>query len=237
MASPDNYVQTLSQYYGVSMTTGQNRIVYNRDLLKKITGSDAPPHTYREFMAICDQVRAYAKAHGLNLAPLANSRTTHFTLTNEIVQNMTTHLDERLDFRHRLQLSPEDVGRSFLRGEWNYDAPEVAAAFTELREVGLVSTPGFQQRERDSALTDFVSLRAVMVVAPAWEASSLKVIYVRFHIGAFRFPYPRRRMIPCTWASVRQGPFGEAEVLTGMPFYLNPPQARTGRRRWIFSGS
>ncbi len=42
--------------------------------------------------------------------------------------------------------------------------------------MGLVSTPGFQQRERDSALTDFVSLRAVMVVAPAWEASSLKVI-------------------------------------------------------------
>ena len=218
MASPDNFVQTLSQYYGVSMTTGQNRIVYNRDLLKKITGSDAPPRTYREFMAICDQVRAYAKAHGLNLAPLANSRTTHFTLTNEIVQTMTTQLDERLDFRHRLQLSPEDVGRSFLRGEWSYEAPEVAAAFTELREVGLVSTPGFQQRERDSALTDFVSLRAVMVVAPAWEASSLKVI-CPFPLGAFRFPYPRED--DPVYGHFAKGPFGEGQVLTGMPFYLN----------------
>jgi raffinose/stachyose/melibiose transport system substrate-binding protein len=169
-------------------------------------------------MAICDQVRAYAKEHGLNLAPLANSRTTHFTLTNEIVCNLTTQLAERLDFRHRLQLDPEDVGRAYLRGEWNYDAPEVTAAFTELREVGMVSTPGFQQRERDSALTDFVSLRAVMVVAPAWEASSLKVI-CPFPLGAFRFPYPQQD--DPAYGRFAKGPFGEGQVMTGMPFYLN----------------
>ena len=218
MTSPDNYVQTLSQYYGVSTTTGQARIIYNQVLLKTITGRAAPPHTYREFMAMCDQIRAYAQAHGLNLAPLANSRTTHITLTNEIVNNMTTQLAERIDFRHRLKLEPEDIGRAYLRGEWSYDAPELVAAFTELREVGLVSTPGFQQRERDSALTDFVSLRAVMVVAPSWEASSLKEL-CPFAIGAFRFPYPRED--DPVYGHFAQGPFSEGQVLTGMPFYVN----------------
>jgi len=218
MTSPDNYVQTLSQYYGVSMTTGQNRIVYNRELLKKITGRDAPPRTYREFRAICDQVDAYAKVHGLDLAPLANSRFTHWMLTSEIVGNMTTQVAERLDFRHRLKIEPEDVGRAYLRGEWSYDSPELVAAFTELREVGMVSTPGFQQRERDSALTDFVSLRAVMVVAPAWEASSLKEI-CPFPLGAFRFPYPRED--DPVYGKFAKGPFGEGQVTTGMPFYLN----------------
>ena len=218
MTSPDNYVQTLSQYYGVSTTTGQARIIYNKVLLKTITGSDAPPRTYREFMAMCDQIRAYAKAHELQLAPLANSRTTHITLTNEIIANMTVKLAERIDFRHRLKIEPEDVGRAYLRGEWGYDAPELVAAYTELREVGLVSTPGFQQRERDSALTDFVSLRAVMVVAPSWEASSLKEL-CPFALGAFRFPYPRQD--DPVYGRFTQGPFSEGQVLTGMPFYLS----------------
>lgn len=218
MTSPDNYVQTLSQYYGVSMTTGQSRIVYNRELLKAITGSEAPPRTYREFLGLCDQIRTYAKARGLTLAPLANSRTTHINLTNEIVGNLSTQLAERIDFRHRLKIEPEDVGRAYLRGEWSYDAPELVAAFTELREVGLVSTPGFQQRERDSALTDFVSLRAVMVVAPSWEASSLKEI-CPFALGAFRFPFPREN--DPMYGRFARGPFSEGQVLTGMPFYLN----------------
>lgn len=218
MTSPDNYVQTLSEYYGVSMTTGQARIVYNRALLKTITGRDTPPRTYREFLAVCGQIREYAAAHGLNLAPLANSRTTHITLTNEVVANMSTHLAERIDFRHRLKLEPEDVGRAYLRGEWNYDAPELTAAFAELRELGMVSTPGFQQRERDSALTDFVSLRSVMVVAPSWEASSLKEL-CPFELGAFRFPYPRED--DPVYGRFATGPFGEGQVLTGMPFYLN----------------
>lgn len=218
MTSPDNYVQTLSEYYGVSMTTGQARIVYNRTLLKTITGRDAPPRTYREFMAICAEIRAYAKAHGLNLVPLANSRTTHITMTFEAVGNMSTHLAERIDFRHRLKLEPEDVGRSFLRGEWNYDAPELTAGYQELQEIGAVSTPGFQQRERDSALTDFVSLRAVMVVAPGYEASSLKEI-CPFDLGAFRFPYPRED--DPVYGRFATGPFGEGQVLTGVPIYLN----------------
>ncbi len=218
MNSPDNFVQTLSQYYGVSMTTGQPRIVYNRDLLKAITGRDAPPRTYREFMAICDQVRTYAKQHGLNLAPVANSRITHIPLTMEIVANLTGGMSERLDYRHRLKIEPEDVGRAYLRGEWNYGEPELVAAFSELRDVGLVSTPGFQQRERDSALTDFVSLRALMILAPAWESSSLKEI-CPFPLGAFRFPFPRED--DPEYGRFARSPFGEGQVMTGMPFYLN----------------
>jgi raffinose/stachyose/melibiose transport system substrate-binding protein len=218
MTSGDNYVQALGQYYGVSMSTGQARIVYNRDLLKTITGQDAPPRTYREFLAMCDRIKAYAKERGLNLAPLANSRTTHITMTNESVGNMSWQLSERLDFKHKLKLEPEDVGRCYLRGEWTYDAPELQAGFAVLKEIGSVSTPGFQQRERDSALTDFVSRRAVMVVAPGYEAGSLKTL-CPFPLGAFRFPYARED--DPVYGRFAQGPFGEGQVYTGMPFYLN----------------
>jgi len=218
MTSPDNYVQSLSQYYGVSMTTGMSRIVYNRALLRTITGRDTPPRTYREFLAVCAAVRAYAQAHGLNLAPLANSRTTHINLTNEIVGNLSTRLGARVDFQHRLKLEPHTLAVSYLRGEWSYDSPELVAGFEELREFGAQCTPAFLQRERDTALTDFVSGRAVMVVAPSWEATSLQQL-CPFALGAFRYPSPRED--DPVYGRFAHGPFSEGQVITGMPFYLN----------------
>lgn len=218
MSSPDNYVQTLSQYYGVSMTTGMQRIVYNRALLQTITGRETPPRTYREFLALCARIREYATANRLNLAPLACSRTTHINLTGEIVNDMATQLAARIDFRHRLKLEPDDLGRSYLRGEWSYDAPELVAGFQALKEFGEVCTPGFLQRERDTALTDFVSGRAVMVVAPSWEATSLQQL-CPFELGAFRYPTAREN--DPVYGRFAKGPFSEGQVLTGMPFYLN----------------
>ncbi len=218
MSSPDNYVQTLGQYYGVSMTTGMQRIVYNRALLKSITGRDAPPRTYREFLAICRRIQDYAKANHLNLAPLACSRTTHITLTAEIVNDMATQLAGRMDFRHRLKLEPDDLGRAYLKGEWNYQEPELLAGFQALKEFSEVCTPGFLQRERDTALTDFVSGRAVMVVAPSWEATSLQQL-CPFELGAFRYPTAREN--DPVYGRFAKGPFSEGQVLTGMPFYLN----------------
>ena len=218
MQSPDNYVQSLGQYYGVSMCTGQSRIVYNRELLKTITGHDEAPRNYREFMAMCEAIKAHAQQHNLNLSPLANSRTTHIMMTTESVAFMSWHVSERLDFKHKLKLEPEDIGRSLLREEWTYDEPEVQAGFSVLKEIGAVSTPGFQQRERDTALNDFFSRRAVMVVAPGYEASSLKAL-CPFPLGAFRFPYARED--DPVYGRFAKGPFGEGQVQTGMPFYLN----------------
>ena len=218
MTSPDNYVQAFGQYYGVSMTTGMHRIVYNRALLQTITGRAAPPHTYREFLAICDRIQAYAKAHGLKLAPLANSRTTHIALTGEIVSNLSTGLAGRIDYQHRLKFDPQSLAIAYLRGEWDYDAPELTAGFEVLREIGAQCMPGFLQRERDTALTDFVTGRAVMVIAPSWEATSLQQL-CQFELGAFRFPFPRED--DPAHGRYAHGPFGEGQVMTGMPFYLN----------------
>lgn len=218
MTSPDNYVQSLGQYYGVSMTTGMHRIVYNRALLKSITGRDQPPANYREFLAMCARIQADATAHDRKLVPLANSRTTHTMLTNEIVSTMSTGLAERLDHQHRLRHDALSLASAYLRGEWSYDTPELVASFEVLQQVGAQSTSGFLQRERDTALTDFVTERAVMVVSPSWEASSLLQI-CDFELGAFRFPFPDRD--DPVFGRYAHGPFSEGQLYTGVPFYLN----------------
>ena len=218
MTSPDNYVQALSDYYGVSLTPHVMRVVFNRPLLRNITGQDAPPRTYRELLALCDRVRAYGRELGIELVPLANSRTTHINLTGEVVSSLTPGLSEQMDFQHRLKLDPADLGVSYLRGEWSYDSPELIAAFAVLREYGAMCTPGFMQRERDSALTDFVAGRAVMMVTPSWEASSLLQL-CPFALGAFRFPYPRED--DPVYGRYTTSPMSEGQLLTGKPFYVN----------------
>ncbi|MCC6415510.1 MAG: extracellular solute-binding protein [Opitutaceae bacterium] len=218
MTSPDNYVQSLGQYYGVSMTTGMNRIVYNRALWRKIMGAAEPPATYREFLAACEKIQAFARTQGVNLVPLASSRTTQIALTNELVGSMCNGLAERLDHQHRLRMDTLTVGAAYLRGEWSYDTPELVAGFEVLRQVGAQCTPGFLQRERDTALTDFVTERAVMVVAPSYEASSLLKI-CPFELGAFRFPLPRED--DPVYGRFARGPFSEGRLYTGMSFFVN----------------
>ncbi|MDB6094246.1 MAG: transporter substrate-binding protein [Verrucomicrobia bacterium] len=218
MASPDNFVQSLNAYYSISMTTGVPRIAYNRALLKTITGSDAPPRTYRELLVVSDQIRAYAKEHQLNLVPLANSHPTHRVLTDGIVAVMGFHLYERLDLRHRLKIDPSDLGMSYLMGDWSYDSPELIAALKALKEYSEICTPSFLQRLRETALIDFVSNRAVMIVAPAFEAGSLRQI-APFPLGAFRFPFADEN--DPVYGRFAKGPVSEGQIVTGMPFYLN----------------
>jgi len=218
MTGLDNFNPQLHAYYGISMNTNASRVIYNRPLLKTITGSDEPPATYREFLTMGDRVRAYAAAHQLNLVSLANSRDTYEYFGWMINVNMTDRLSERIDFQHRLKVDPTDVGLSYLRGDWSYDTPEMVATLQELREYGAMCTPGFWQRERDTAVTDFVTGHAVMIVAPSWEATNLRTLS-NFPIGVFTYPYPDQN--DPVYGRYTKGPFSDGPLLPGMPIYLN----------------
>jgi raffinose/stachyose/melibiose transport system substrate-binding protein len=218
MISPDNFVQSLNAYYSVSMTTGVPRIAYNRQLLKTITGSDAPPHTYGELVRMADAIKAYAQTNNLNLVPLANSQMTHRGLTDGLMSSMCFYMMQRLDVRHRLKIDPADLGMSYLRGDWSYDSPEVVAGLKVLKEYSTMCPPGFLQRLRETALIDFVAGRAVMIVAPAFEAGSLRQI-TPFPLGAFRFPYPQDD--DSVYGPYAKGPLSEGQITTGVPLYLS----------------
>lgn len=218
MTNEDSYVKALNRHYGITLTSHVPRIVYNKTLLKKITGRDGPPRTYREFLAVCGDVKRYADEHHLTLAPLGMSKDSYSFIMYALTACQLTNLAERLDFEHRLRITDIEAAGAYLRGEWNYDTPDVIAALQLLRELGEVSTPGFLQRNRDSALTDFVNERAVMVEVPSWDASSL-LRMCPFPIGAFRYPHPRED--DPVYGRFTRGPFSEGPVLTGMAFMLN----------------
>lgn len=218
MTNPDSYVKALNHYYGITVTSHIPRLVYNRALYKTITGQDDPPATYREFIAVCAQIKAYAQAHHLPLVPLASSRDSYPFLMFSIMSNAVTRLAEAQDHRHALKLYDPDLALDYLRGEWSFDTPAIDAGLRQLRTLGEVSTPGFLQRDRNSALTDFVNQRAVMAIVPSWDASSLLQM-CPFELGAFRYPYPRED--DPQFGAYTRGPFSEGQVLTGMAFFVN----------------
>lgn len=219
MTNPDSFVRALNRYYGIPMTSHIPRLVYNRALLVEITGRDEPPRTYREFLALCAEVKRYAAAQGRrDLVPLATSKDSYPLILYSITGNALTNLAERLDHRHRLWVTDAEAGYRYLQGEWSYDDPDLGAALQQLREFGEVSTPGFLQRSRDAALTDFVNGRALMAVVPSWDASSLLMIS-KFELGAFRYPFPRED--DPAYGQFTRGPFSEGPVQTGMSFFVN----------------
>jgi len=218
MTNDDSFVKSLSRYFGITVTSHIPRIVYNKALLREITGRDEPPRNYREFLQVCAAVKAHAARHGRSLVPLATSKDSYPFIMYPIVGNALTNLAERLDQRHRLWVTDPEAAVHYLRGEWSFDTPDVVASLRLLREFGDVSTPGFLQRNRDSALTDFVNGRALMAVMPSWDASSLLLI-CPFEIGAFRFPHPRED--DPVYGQFTRGPFSEGQVLTGMGFFVN----------------
>jgi len=214
----DSYIKALSHYYGITVTAHVNRLVFNRPLLKEITGSEQPPRTYREFVALCARIQSFARAHNRNLVPVGSSQDTYPFLTYAIMGTMGSKLSERLDYRHRLQIYQDQLASQYLRGEWSFDTPELTAGLRVLEDLGAASTPGFVQRKRHSALTDFVAERTVMVVMPSWEASSLPLL-CSFAVGAFPFPYPQQD--DPVYGPLVKGPFGEGPRISVMGLYLN----------------
>jgi raffinose/stachyose/melibiose transport system substrate-binding protein len=218
MSNDDSFIKSLSHYYGITVTSHVGRIIYNRALIKEITGRDEPPTNYREFLALCAQIKSFARARNRNLVALGNSQDTYPFLVYNVMGNMGSRLSEQLDYRHRLQIYQTQLSTQYLRGDWSFETPEMTAGLQLLAEVGEVSTPGFVQRKRATAMTDFVAQRTAMVVMPSWEASSLPAI-CPFEIGAFPFPYPREDD-PVYGRHVKS-PFGEGPRVSVMGLYVN----------------
>ncbi len=218
MANADGFNKQLNQYYAATLTQHSMRLIYNRPMLQAITGADEPPRDYREFLALCDRVRTYAREHHLLLAPLANSKDTVIGVANYVFDSAASGLAARLDRRRCMLLTPTDLGITYLRGEWNFNSPEPRVGLELLQDLGRNSVPGFLQLTRDSALMDFVRQRSLMIIAPSWEASSLKEL-CSFELGAFRFPVPLQN--DPIYGRHMLGPYSDGSMATLMAMYIN----------------
>jgi raffinose/stachyose/melibiose transport system substrate-binding protein len=218
MNGPDGYLRTLHEYYAPTIAMFTMRIFYNRTLLREITGNDSPPRTWREFLALCDAVRAHGRARGRLLFPLSNSPENCQWLANPVMQGLAGRVNERLDHDHALRTTMEEAAAGYLRGEWSYRTPEIANALRVFRDLGRNSEPGFLQMGRDVAMLEFLRGDTLMICAGTWDASSL-VQSAAFEVGAFRLPLPGAG--DPEYGPLTLGPLSDGSVATTTAFYLN----------------
>lgn len=186
---PPSYSLTNFEVYGVPLTTFTTRLVYNRELLREVTGSDEPPADYRAFRALCDEVQAYSRRTGRPLVPIAAARNTGPELMSTYFSSVTQWLRVELDPHRQFTLYPTDTLRAALGGGFGLERAEVRAGLELAREVGLQCTPGFMQLQRDSAAFQFSHGQALMMLSNPVDLSTLRE-QASFPIGVTRVPWP-----------------------------------------------
>ena len=176
---------------GVMLLLNTTRLFYNRTLLKKITGSDAPPADYAGLRALGEKIEDYNHRTGSRLVPIAGCGPYADYMFASLLPALTQKLTIELSPMQTLSMKTDDVATQFVRGKLSYRTPEMRASLSLLRDVSALLTPGYLQMQRDDALFSFLQGNAVMIYAGSWDYT----VFARneeFEVGITPMPFPSK---------------------------------------------
>ncbi len=189
LASYPSYSSGLLDVFGVPSAMFTIRVYYNRDLLRAITGNDIIPRNYAEFVELCRRAETYRTPAGERVLPIAGSKYNAPAMIEALFESQTQRLRLSLAKVSDLNTSPDQIGLSYLAGEWSWRDPAVQSGLDLAQDVGQYLQPGFLSLGRDDALFYFVQQRALMISSGSWDATSMRE-QAPFEIGAFPMPIP-----------------------------------------------
>ncbi len=210
-----SYSSTLLEVFGVPSAMFTMRVYYNRELLRTITGSDAVPKTYAEFVELCQQADAYRTPSGERILPIAGSKYNAPAMIKSLFESQTQRLRLRLANGSDLYTSSEEIAVGYLEGKWSWQDPAIQSGLELSQSVGEYLQPGFLSLGRDDALFYFVQQRALMISSGSWDAASMRE-QAPFDIGAFSMPVPTRD--DPERGEFILGPATESDALVGLSF-------------------
>ena len=188
------YVTEMQEYMSVPLSQFGVRIFYNKDLLKKITGSDVAPLDYRKFLAVCEKIRATPNPEtGVPYIPIAGSAY-HFGHWDGMMFSPVTYgAFRRADFNRDGFVGNDETFVAFKTGLLDFTYPSYACWLKMLREVTDYFQTGYTGLGRDEAVFLFAQQRAVFMTTGTWDARSLQEQAAgQFEVGIMDFPIPSR---------------------------------------------
>ena len=181
----------LQQYTSVPLAQFGIRVLYNKRLLKKLTGLDAPPQSYPEFLSVCDRIKTQADPRGRPYIPIVGSSIHFPAWVNNVAVPLTFPLIQTLDLNHDGYNDSWEMFAAFKTGLLDLHARELEARFRVVRQLADECQPGFPGVNRDEAVTFFFQERVVFMSAGSWEALSLiEQAKDSFEVGIADFPHP-----------------------------------------------
>ena len=188
------YVTEMQEYMSVPLSQFGVRIFYNKDLLKQITGSDTAPLDYRQFLAVCQQIRDTTNpVSGAAYIPIAGSAY-HFGHWDGMMFSPVTYgAFRRADFNRDGFVGNDETFVAFKTGLLDFTYPSYARWLQMLREVTDYFQVGYTGLGRDEAVFLFAQQRAVFMTTGTWDARSLQEqAKGQFEVGIMDFPIPSR---------------------------------------------
>jgi len=188
------YVGEMQEYISIPLSIFGVRIFYNRDLLLKLTGREEAPRGYREFLAVCEEIRQHKDATGKEYVPIAGSAY-HFAMWSGMMFDPLTYSAiRRADFNRDAELANDELFVAVKTGAMDFNFPAYRARFQMQREVTDYFQTGYTGLSRDEAVFLFAQQRAVFMTTGTWDARSLEQQAAgRFRVGVMDFPLPDKQ--------------------------------------------
>lgn len=183
------YWDHLTEYYTVPLTVETIRIFYNKTLVKKITGLDAPPENYSDFINICTHIREYAEKSGITLFPLAVDDLTIYTILYRYYGALADGIIDEYDACYWASPRTECTLYGLYTGTFTFKHERIEAAFDIIKNVLSFCQPGFASSDSAQARFLFIQQNSAMIVGNVRDARVYEES-ADFDIGVFDFPLP-----------------------------------------------
>ena len=226
------YIDQYRNYYAVGLSSHSMRIFYNKDLLREITGRDAPPADFRSWLELGQKVRAHRP--GLIHVAGAHDNTIWLmpTLINQAMAKWILTGDHEL----RFATTGFDLFGDMIAGRWDLRSPPLQTSLRIMRAFGAEMTPGFLQLDRDSAMRAFLRGEALSLPNGTWDYPTMREA-AKFQIGAFRLPLPGPD--DAEYGGYALLPVSDGGAGTALPLYLarqsRHPEAAIDFLRYVTS--
>jgi len=212
------YVAELQSYMCVPLAQFAYRILYNRDLLRKLTGRTTPPQNYREFLAVCEQIRQHRDERGRPYVPITASNYHIGMWDSTMCEPLTFAALRKLDFNRDGFVGIDEFFAGIATHRVGFDFPPFAARYQMLSELIPFMPAGFTGLGRDEAVFLFAQQRSVFITSGTWDAQSLREqARGTFDAGVMDFPLPAKD--DPEFGQILEGPVYDRTFI-GMPFVI-----------------
>ncbi|HSI82496.1 MAG: ABC transporter substrate-binding protein [Candidatus Methylacidiphilales bacterium] len=185
----NSYVDEAQEYQTITLARMGVRLVYNKTLLKQLTGIDTPPTNYREFLKLCEKIQKHKMPNGLRYSAICCSSYHYGSWNTNLIMPLTYPAFRDIDFNRDGRFSRDEWAIGFMTGKIDFHHPAYVAAFTVMKELRQYFQPGWVGLNRDEAIFGFAQEKGVFLPCGLWEAGGIKTLAEgKFELGIMDFP-------------------------------------------------
>ncbi len=188
-----SYVEEVQEYMLVPLSQFGQRIFYNRDLLRRLTGLEEPPKSWQEFKKVCEQIKSQQMGNGQYYTPIAAS-SYHFNMWDWMMADALSYgVVRKVDYSRDGTVDNLELFTAMREGRVNFNIRPYEAKYGLIRDLTKFFQPGFTGLGRDEGVFLFAQERAVFLPSGTWDQGALREQAKGvFEMGIMNFPRPMK---------------------------------------------